>query len=171
MKSNKLLWLYLLMNASLVAACRAYSFSGTNLPVEVRTFSIDSCEAKVAKGPPDIAERFLKNFADSVTQRTGLNQRLQEGDVQYNITIVKFEVSPAATKAGGDTGSIQRLTIDVEVDYVNNLDEKSALKKKKFSQFADTSEGADIDAEESRLMEEVFEKLASDIMNETVTSW
>jgi hypothetical protein len=87
--------------------------------------------------------------------------------------ITSFKFDPVATGANSEEsiGSIQRLTIDVEVDYVNNFDEEKSFKKKKFSQFADASADADIDAEEARLVEEVFDKLVDDIINATIADW
>lgn len=161
----------LYMCTILFYGCKAYSFSGTSLTKEIKTFSIDNCYSKVAMGPPDLSEILSTTLANMILQRTQLVQRLQEGDIQYDITITKFEFSPVATPANSEIGSVQRLTIDVEVDFRNNYDEKSSLKKKKFSQFADASENADIDAEEPRLIEEVFEKLADDIINASAANW
>lgn len=164
-----LLALYLI--AAIFLRCKSYSFTGTSLGKEVKTFSIDNCYSKVAMGPPDLSEILSNTLSSMILQRTQLSQRLQEGDIQYDITIIKFEFSPVATPANSEIGSLQRLTIEVELDFSNNYDSKDSFKKKKFSQFADTSENADIVAEESRLIEEVFKKLADDIINDSAANW
>jgi hypothetical protein len=151
--------------------CKVYSFSGTTLAKEIKTFSIDNCYSKVAMGPPDLSEILSNALANTILQRTQLTQKLHEGDIQYDITITKFEFSPVATPANSEIGSIQRLTIDVEVNFTNNYDAKSSLKGQKFSQFADASENADVTTEESKLIEEVFEKLTEDIINASAANW
>lgn len=157
----------------LLYGCKAYSFSGTNLNKKIKTFSIDSCDEKVAMGPADITDLLSHRITSTLIQRTQLSQQRSEGDVQFNFTIVSFKFSPTATQANNEDsiGSIQRLTIEVEVDYVNNYDEKKSFNKRKFSQFADASASADLDSEEPRLIEEIFEKLAYDVINATVADW
>lgn len=153
--------------------CKGYSFSGTNLNKKIKTFSIDSCDEKVAMGPADITDLLSHRIISTLIQRTQLSQKRSEGDIQFHFTIVSFKFSPTATQANNEEsiGSIQRLTIEVEADYINNFDEKKSFKKRKFSQFADASASADLDAEEPRLIEEIFEKLADDVINATVADW
>lgn len=159
----------------LLQGCGIYSFSGTSLPKEVKTFSLQF-RSNAALGPPDLATKFQQRLSDDLVQRTPLKQVYTKGDLQLEGVIQQFKYVPIApTKSGQDEKrdqpSIDRLTIEVQVDYINSYNEASAFSKKTFSQYADMDANASRSSEEARLIDTIFTKLVEDIFNETVASW
>ena len=160
-------------------SCAIYSFSGTSLSAETKTFSIADFQSDVALGPPDLAERFTEAFSKELLQRTALSQVEKKGDIQFEGKIKKFEYAPIAPTAGQGTGkdkaddkaSRTRLTIVIEVTYVNTKDQESAFSKRKFSQYEDMDATSSVDAEEPELVKKIFTKLVKDIFNASVASW
>ena len=159
----------------LLQGCGIYSFSGTTLPPEAKTFSL-RFQSDVALGPSNLVEKFQQRLGDELVQRTSLRQVYTKGDLQLEGVIKKFTyASIAPTKSSqegqGDQASIERLTIEVELTYINPYNEASAFSKKTFSQFADMAAKTSRSNEERRLIDSIFTKLVEDIFNETVASW
>ncbi|XWN34769.1 MAG: LPS assembly lipoprotein LptE [Roseivirga sp.] len=162
----------------LLQGCGIYSFSGTSLSSEIKSFSLQ-CQSRVALGPPDLAEQFTERLGKELMQRTPLKQvdiqQVEREKIQLEVTITQFKYTPVAPSAGSgndrDSANTTRLIIEVQVNYVNPKDEEASFSKKKFSQFADMQADASTDQEEPRLVEEIFTKLAKDIFNASVASW
>ena len=158
----------------LLQACVFYSFSGSSLSSEVKTFSIKEFYSDVAKGPPTLAQDFSHQLGEQLLQKAPLNQVDKDGDIQFEGTIKGFSYTPVAptTGQGGfDNAAVTRLTITVEVDYINLHDKEFQFTKKRFSQYADMPADASIDAKIPELVEEIFKKLIEDILNASVTNW
>ncbi len=159
----------------LLQGCGIYTFSGSSLPPEAKTFSLQF-QSNVALGPPDLAEKFQQQLGDALLQRTPLKQVYTKGDLQLEGDIKQFKYEAVApTKSGqkdaGDQASSNRLTIEVQMNYINLYNEDASFSKKTFSQYADMAANANRDNEESRLIDGVFTKLIEDIFSDTVASW
>jgi Lipopolysaccharide-assembly len=159
----------------LLQGCGIYSFLGTSLPTEVKTFSL-RFQSDATLGPPDLAAKFQQRLSDDLVQRTPLKQVDTNGDLQLEGVIKQFKYVPMApTTSGqggkGDQASVDRLTIEVQVDYTNLYDEASTFSTKTFSQYAETVANTSRSNEEPRLIDAIFTKLVEDIFNETVASW
>ncbi len=159
----------------LLQGCGIYSFSGTSLPPEVKTFSL-RFRSDATLGPPDLAAKFQQRLSDDLVQRTPLKQVATTGDLQLEGIIKQLKYVPMAPTINGEEGkgdqaAIDRLTIEVQMDYTNLYDEASAFSKKTFSQYADTAANTSRSNEEPRLIDAIFTKLVEDIFNETVASW
>jgi hypothetical protein len=157
----------------LVYSCVFYSFSGTPLPREVRSFSIQTLQNKAALGPTDLNIQLSERLSTEILQKTSLKQVDSNGDIQYEGTITEFTYTPMAPKATaqGDTASRTKLTISVELTYINKYDKEFEFSKKNFSQSSDMDATANTMAEEPRMVEEVLGKLVKDIFNGSIANW
>ena len=156
----------------LLQGCAIYSFSGASLPPEAKTFSL-KFQSNVAKGPPDLLDKFQKKLGEKLEQSTLLKQVESQGDLRLEGVIKRFEyTSIAPIKTGGEEqASRERLTITVQLNYINPYNEKASLSKKIFYHYADKPTNESREAKELELIEEIFTKLVKDIFNATVTSW
>ena len=156
----------------LLQGCGLYSFSGTSLPPAAQTFSLQY-QSNVALGPPDLLAKFQQQLGDELAQRTPLKQVASQGDLQLEGVIKQFRYAPTAPSksSAGDQANIDRLTIEVQMNYINPYNEEAAFSKKTFSQYADMPAEASRDQEEPQLINQIFTKLAKDIFNATVASW
>ncbi len=160
-------------------SCAIYSFTGSSLSSDVKTFSIADFQSDVALGPPDLAERFTEEFSKRLLQRTALSQVDNKGDIQFEGKIKEFAYKPIAPTAGQGTGkdriddkaSRTRLTIVIEVTYVNPNDTEATFSKRKFSQYEDADASRSTDEAEPELVEKIIAKMIEDIFRATVTSW
>jgi len=155
--------------------CAIYSFSGVSLSSEVKSFSIQDFYSEVALGPPDLEQSFTDRLRDELLQKTSLTQVDIDGDIQFEGKITEFSYTSLAPSASSseqiEAANVERLKITVEVDYTNPYEKKFAFKKKRFSQHADMPATASADAEEERLIKEIFDKLMQDIFNNSVANW
>ena len=154
-------------------SCAIYSFSGTSLSPEVKTFSIQDFQSKVALGPADLAQKFTEKLGKELLQTPTLKQVDTSGDLQFEGVITGFKYTPIAPSRSvqGDTASRTKLTITIQVSYSNAHDKEFEFSKKSFEQSADMDATASTDAEESRLVEEVFTKLVKDVFSASVANW
>ncbi|MFM2428634.1 MAG: hypothetical protein RL012_518 [Bacteroidota bacterium] len=170
-KPSSILTLLLL----LLQGCGIYSFSGTSLSPEVKTFSLEF-RSDTALGPPDLAAQFQQRLSDDLIQRTPLKQVYAKGGLQLEGVIKQFKYAPmvpteSSEEVKGDHAAIDRLTVEVQIDYINPYDEDASFSKKTFSQYADVAANTSRSNEEPRLIDTIFTKLIEDIFNKTVTSW
>ena len=99
----------------LLQGCAIYSFSGTSLSSEVKTFSIQ-CLSEVALGPPDLSEKFIEKLSSELLQRS-LKQVETQGNIQFEAIITQFKYEPVAPSSseGKDKANKTRLTIKMKV--------------------------------------------------------
>lgn len=156
-------------------SCAIYSFSGASLSAKIKTFSVADFESNVAQGPADLADQFTEALTRELLQRTVLSHAEKEGDLQFEGTITKFEYSPATSTSSSvegiqDEASKLRLTITLEVNYLNPHNKEFSFEKKIFTQYEDAPADSAME-EENELVKKIFTKLVKDIFNASVANW
>lgn len=171
-------WLLLLFLPFGLAACAVkYSFTGTNINYEVvKTFSVENFFNDSGSGPANMEQRFTEALKEYYQRNTQLELVRNNGDLQFSGSIVRYSLSPQAVVSSGDPNlpdraGQMRLTIAVEVEYVNMSNEEEN-KKQTFTFFQDydprTTTLLDV---ENQLVEDIFETIIQDIFTATVADW
>jgi hypothetical protein len=165
--------IYVIGISLLCHSCVFYSFSGTSLSKEVKTFSIQRFQSRATLGPADLAEQLTEKLSNELLQKTPLKQLDANGDIEFEGSITELKYSPMTPSISpeGDVASRTKLTLTVEVTYINKYDQEFEFSKKNFTQSADMDATANIITEEPRMVEEVLAKLVKDIFNASVASW
>jgi hypothetical protein len=161
-----------------MAACQVnYSFTGTNIDYEVtKTFSVDNFFNDSGGGPANMAQLFTENLKDFYQRNTQLELVRTNGDLQFMGSINRYDISPQATVTSTDQNipdraGQMRLTIAVEVEYLNMKNEEENLKRT-FSFFRDYDpRSTSLLQVESELIEVIFENIIQDIFTATVANW
>ena len=181
-KSNNMIlnrfWLLSLLLCLGLSACSVkYSFTGTNINYElVKTFSVENFFNDSGSGPANMEQRFTEALKEYYQRNTQLELVRNNGDLQFSGSIVRYSLSPQAVVSSGDPNlpdraGQMRLTIAVEVEYVN-LSNEEENKKQTFTFFQDydprTTTLLDV---ESQLVEDIFETIIQDIFTATVANW
>lgn len=159
----------LLLLAPFLGGCRVnYSFTGGDVG-EARTMSVELIEARAPLATPLSAQVLTEEVRDLLLAQTPLKLKQAEGDVRYSGTLVGYDVQPVSIQAN-ETAALNRLTMTVQIIYVNSLDAK---KNKEFtiSRFSDYDSGQDITSVEERLAREIGKQLAQDIFDRTLGDW
>ena len=91
------------------------------------------------------------------------------GDLQLEGSITRYRTSPVAIQAN-ETAAQNRLTITVEVIYVNTLDNSKSFKST-FSRFDDYSSTQNLSEVQDMLIDQINEMLIQDIFDKAVVNW
>ncbi len=168
MKLSKYLFplLLLLLSAS---GCRfPYSFTGAS--IQGKTINIYTFENRAPNIVPTLAPTISEKVRNKILSQTGLASKNTE-DVDY---IMKSAITGYNVTISGMQGATQasqnRLTISLEVEFINKLDEKQNFKQT-FSRFADFQASQQLQSVENTLIEEICNQLAEDIFNKAFVNW
>lgn len=163
--------IFYILLLSIASACTlGYSFSEkTPLPPEVKTVSIAYFQNNASLGPSTLGQTFSESLRDLFQSQTRLELVTSDGDLAYEGNITNYTVQPIAIQ-GNQTASQSRLTISVNVSYVNTNNPKKN-KTQGFTRFADFNASSDLTSVEDELITEIFNQLTQDIYNKTLGDW
>ena len=160
--------LTILLSISLTS-CGIYSFTGASIPTEAKTISVDYFTNKAATVQPSLSQVFTERLKDMFLEQTNLSLSENEGDLSFSGYISKYQIKPMAIKAN-ETAGQNRLTIAVEVNYINSLDSENNFKHT-FSRYRDYDSAQNISDIENTLIEEITNELAEDVFNKAFVNW
>ncbi|GAB2988868.1 LptE family protein [uncultured Cyclobacterium sp.] len=170
--------LYFFSFTVLFSACKVeYSFTGTTLDYNVtNTFSVANFFNDSGGGPANMGQLFTEDLKDYFQRNTQLELIQNSGDLQFSGAITGYTISPQATVSSTnanqpDRAGQMRVTIRVEVEFINTKNEEENTKKT-FSYFQDYNPSNTTLLEvESELVETIFEGIIQDIFTSTVANW
>lgn len=162
----------------LVSACKVeYSFTGTTLDYNVtNTFSVANFFNDSGGGPANMGQLFTEDLKDYFQRNTQLELVQNNGDLQFLGAITGYTISPQATVSSTnanqpDRAGQMRVTIRVEVEFINTGNEEENVKKT-FSFFQDYDpRSTTLLQVETELVEVIFESIIQDIFTSTVANW
>lgn len=163
-------WLYiLLINMLVVQACGVYSFTGASISPDTKTISIDRFPNNALTVEPTLSQKFTDALKDKFVNETQLILLNKGGDLQIDGAIIGYRTSPVAIQ-GDETAALNRLTITVEVNFVNNIDDSKSYKTT-FSRFEDYSSSQNLNDVQETLIDLINEMLIQDIFDKAVVNW
>ena len=166
--------LIIAVSSSMVISCGIYSFTGSSIPVGVETFQVDYFENTAGGKPgstiePGLDRDFTIALQDLIVNQTSLNLVNEGGDIIYSGEIVEYSVTPMAATAEIKAAQ-NRLTMAVMVKYENVSNEDDNLEKR-FSFYYDFTGNLQVYDIKDSALEEIFERITQDILNETLAKW
>ncbi|WP_245189493.1 LPS assembly lipoprotein LptE [Lunatimonas salinarum] len=179
LRNNLPMWrTFVCLVALLLAACKVeYSFTGTTLDYNVtQTFSVENFFNDSGGGPANMGQLFTENLKDYFQRNTQLELIRGNGDLQFSGAISRYTITPQATVSSQsptqpDRAGQMRITIAVEVEFVNLADE-SANMKRTFNFFQDYDpRNTSLLQVETELVEVIFENIIQDVFTSTVANW
>lgn len=153
-----------------LSGCGIYSFTGTNISPDIKTFQVNYFQNNADIVEPGIDLTFTRRLQDLIQNQTNLSLTNSGGDLVYEGEIVEYRVSPM-TATANQRAAQNRLTIAVMVRFTNKKKEDDNFEKR-FSFFYDY-DGNDLPrgAVLSTALEEIFERITQDIFNDTLAKW
>ena len=166
--------LIIAVSSSVVISCGIYSFTGSSIPIGVETFQVDYFENTAGGKPgstiePGLDRDFTIALQDLIVNQTSLNLVNEGGDIIYSGEIVEYSVTPMAATAEIKAAQ-NRLTMAVMVKYENVSNEDDNLEKR-FSFYYDFPGNLQVYDIKDSALEEIFERITQDILNETLAKW
>lgn len=149
-------------------ACKYYGFSGVN--TTAKTITIDFFPNNAPLVEPQLTQRFTNDLQDLFIRQTNLDQVPSNGELYISGEITDFRVTPMSGTSN-QTAAQNRLTVTVNVRFVNKIKEKDDFEKN-FSFYSDFDANSQLTGGvlESAL-DEIIERITQDIFNATVAKW
>jgi|TARA_B110000967_G_scaffold74160_1_gene76682 hypothetical protein len=161
---------FLVSLLTLVVGCGAYSFTGISISAETKTFQVNYFQNTSALIEPGIERDFTLALQDLILNQTNLGLVKSNGDILYEGEIVEYRISPT-TATASNTAAQNRLTIGVNVRFVNKNDEEADFEKR-FSFFFDFAGSAQlVGSQKTTAIEEIFERITQDVVNASLANW
>jgi hypothetical protein len=153
----------------LVGSCKfPYSFTGAS--IQGKTINIYTFENRAPNIVPTLAPTISDKVRNKILSQTGLTSKNNdEVDYIMKSSIISYSVTVSGMQ-GSTQASQNRLSIGLEVDFINKLDEKQSFKQT-FTRFADFSATQQLQAVENSLIEEICNQLSEDIFNKAFVNW
>lgn len=145
-----------------------YSFTGAN--TLAKTIYISNFQNRSTGGPPSLNIDFTEKLKEYYQRNSALKimDKKNEGELAVTGSITGYTMSPIAATA--DQAAQNRLTIMVEVDFVNTLEQKKNFKQN-FSFYSDFPPNQSLSQVEGGKISEILEQIILDIFNKTVADW
>lgn len=153
----------------LISGCGVYSFTGASIPPEAKTISVQYFPNKAQLVVATVSPVFTEKLQDQFINQTNLQMIEKNGDLSLEGEITNYATTPVAIQ-GDQTAALNRLTLTVNVRFVNRLEPDKDFEQK-FTQFIDYSSEEDLNSIQGELIETLTEMIATDVFNKAVINW
>jgi hypothetical protein len=150
-------------------SCGVYSMTGASIPPEAETVSVAFFPNKAQLVVGTLSPLFTEALQDEFLNQTNLELVERNGDLALEGEIIEYITSPVAIQ-GDQTAALNRLTISVNVRFVNRYEPDKDFEQK-FSQFIEYESDTDLASIQDDLIETISGRLANDIFNKAVINW
>lgn len=159
----------LLITLFFLSSCGKYSFTGTTLSSELKTITINNFVMATAGGPASMPLTLTEKLKEYYQRNTGLKIKPNEGDLFLDGSITNYELTPVSVTSG-DKAAMNRLTIVVEVRFMNKMKEDENFEKE-FSFYQDFPQEQSLSQVESTLVPKILDQIVLNIFNDTAAQW
>ncbi|WP_296312034.1 LptE family protein [Winogradskyella sp. UBA3174] len=160
--------LLILASYSLVN-CSIYSFTGADTG-DAKTFQVNFFQNNAELVEPGLDIDFTNALQDLIQNQTNLNLTTLGADLIFEGEITEYRIAPM-TATAQNTAAQNRLTIGVNVRYINTKNEEKDFEKR-FSFFFDYPANAQLTGgTKDEAFEVIFERLTQDIFNASLANW
>ena len=158
-----------LLLALVCQGCGFYSFTGASIPAEAKTVSVQYFPNQAQLINPSLSNDFTTALRDAMMNQTSLDMVESGGDLAFEGEIVDYRTTPVAITAG-QTAALNRLTITVNVRFVNLFDETKNFETK-FSHYEDYPSDQELNSVQESLTTTIIEALVEDVFNKALVNW
>lgn len=166
---NKCVFILTLGVSVLLSSCNLYKFSGTSIPPEVETFSVDFFENRASIVAPLLSQSMTEKLKQKFISETNLSIEERNGDYSFSGTIVDYAVTPVSAQSTEDA-QLNRLNIVVEIKLVSEKAPNNSFEQT-FTGFFDFDATKDFATEEDDLIDEITDIIIQQIFNKAAINW
>lgn len=168
MTGRHIITLLLLPLFMALSGCGVYSFTGAT--IEGKTINIHQLDNRARNVVPSLSPTLTDKIRSRILSQTGLKP-VTAKDADYDLSgyVSSYEVTVTGVQAG-QVASKNRLTITVQIDFKNRLNDKSSFSQA-FTGFSDFSATQVLQTVESNLIQDIATRMADDIFNKAFVNW
>ena len=163
--------LALLAFVSFFSSC-FYKLNQASIPPDMKTIRIDYFENNAPLVVNTLSQYFTEQLKDRIRSQTRLSIVQGEANATLTGNIIGYSIAPVSVQSTNPNtppiASASRLTITVNVNYVNQLDKKLNFQSQ-FSRYADFT--GDISSRQQALIQTITQQLTEDIFNKAFANW
>lgn len=154
--------------ATLQSGC--YSFRGLTIDCNaMNTFSIKPFVNNTGNAPAPMAQNFGELLREKMLAETCLTSVTNGGDAQFTGQIVRYERTSVAPSEG-QTNLVSRLTIAINIEYKNAINDKESFTKR-YEWFADYDSNTDFLSVQDELINTISVQILEKLFNDAFTNW
>lgn len=168
-KSSLKVYVLFLSMISLFTSCGIYSFTGASIHPQAKTVSIKTFPNLAPMVNSSLSQEFTEALQNKFQQQTSLTLVESNADYELEGEIVGYSTSPIAIQ-GNETAALNRLSVSVNVRFVNKFNEKENFEQR-FSRYVDYDSSRNLSEVEAELVKQINEVLVEDIFNKAVVNW
>jgi hypothetical protein len=158
-----------LIIATSINSCSVYNFTGTG-KIDAKTFQVRFFPNNADLVEPGIDRTFTLKLEDIIRSQTSLNAVKSDADLTYEGEIIDYRISPM-TATASQTASQNRLTIKINVRYINKNKEEDNFEKT-FDFYYDYSATTELTGTTlTTAITTIFERITQDIFSESLAKW
>ena len=151
-------------------SCKIYSFSGANIPENIKTVYVRYIENRARYVNPQLSPQLTDKLRQKIISQTRLTQVNGE-NADYDISgkITTYDVSTSGISS--QQVATNRLTVGVSLVLTDRKSEGVQPKEIAVSRSFDFSATLTLQQAESRLNEEIIRNLTDEIFNRIFSDW
>lgn len=153
-----------------IVSCRIkYSFTGADIPIEAKTFSVKYFQNNASLVQPTLSQKLTEKLRDRMLQQTPLLMVNTGGDLSYEGEITNYSIQPVAIQ-GNETAQLTQITVTINVRFFNKFYPEKNFEST-FTRFQQFSSSLNLAAVEDNLLDQITDDLVDDIFNKALVNW
>ena len=163
---KKFLYIPLLLT---ISSCGFYTFSGASISAEIKNIKIGYFINEAENFKVNLDRDITQKLTDFIIEQTDLSVNNNNYEIEINGKIISYDISPISISSN-DFANQNRLSISVNIDFKNYINEKENYNQK-FTRYVDYKSDQNIEEIESELNDQIIEEICIDIFNKTFVNW
>ena len=163
---KKILYIPLLLMTS---SCGFYTFSGASISPEIKNIKISYFINEAENFKANLDRDITQKLTDFIIEQTDLSVNNDNYEIEINGKIVSYDITPISISSN-DFANQNRLSISVNIDFKNYINEKENYNQK-FTRYVDYKSDQNLEEIESELNDQIIEEICIDIFNKTFVNW
>ena len=163
---KKILYIPLLL---ITSSCGFYTFSGASISPEIKNIKISYFINEAENFKANLDRDITQKLTDYIIEQTDLSVNNDNYEIEINGKIVSYDITPISISSN-DFANQNRLSISVNIDFKNYINEKENYNQK-FTRYVDYKSDQNLEEIESELNDQIIEEICIDIFNKTFVNW
>ena len=163
---KKILYIPLLL---ITSSCGFYTFSGASISPEIKNIKISYFINEAENFKANLDRDITQKLTDFIIEQTDLSVNNDNYEIEINGKIISYDITPISISSN-DFANQNRLSISVNIDFKNYINEKENYNQK-FTRYVDYKSDQNIEEIESELNDQILDEICIDIFNKTFVNW
>ena len=153
----------------MASSCGFYTFSGASISPEIKNIKISYFTNEAENFKANLDRDITQKLTDFIIEQTDLSVNNDNYEIEINGKITSYDITPISISSN-DFANQNRLSISVNIDFKNYINEKENYNQK-FTRYVDYKSDQNIEEIESELNDQIIEEICIDIFNKTFVNW